>query len=523
MISPENTFDVREMLNESLSHLYTKCDEVFIGGGSDGVDSKNLVLIDTEKYRTQKNILYGKHDYTPNGYVRMLVTSVLKQYIEENIKFKLDNNSTTKRFEMLYNSNPDFTYEDIQREFGKDEMDENGLPLMMGGNGTLSHSLHSFAHDSSRHSSASARASAPSRISSHTSSPTHASAPLPEQSIAPLSESLTTSSADTVCMNEVNPTNAQQQPISISCVICYGMVAFAHHDLELLIKTHNVFCYPLPLSGRKAWLDNWSLNGPANALDFIFREEFDCDEVVSVQTKHSHHNDSQVKLPGYTHGFFTQSFIKEHFGVIGVLKFVGIFRAFLICNKLLPTTNELCKDISAASDIWEECVKYFPVYFIGSCTCDWYDDSRAPSPAAIAEFVDHFPDTYVISIVNVSSSESNDGGSHWMGLFFMNDDGAKSAKLLCPQGSTWKVFQDPRLNNEVKDAGFAREHNMVSVQQDDCNCGVYSLLLLYMSIMTKGNINEAVAMIGTDAKNIHGKNNKWKSIEEIKHTLFGWD
>ena len=498
------------MLNESLSHLYTKCDEVFIGGGSDGVDSKNLVLIDTEKYRTQKNILYGKHDYSPNGYVRILVTSVLKQYIEENIKFKLDNNSTTKRFEMLYNSNPDFTYEDIQREFGKDEMGENGLPLMIGGNESRAH------------------ASAP--------LPESSLAPLPESSLAPLPESLTThastSSPESLTTHASAPipesltthaSNAQQQPISISCVICYGMVAFAHHDLELLIKTHNVFCYPLPLSGRKAWLDNWSLNGPANALDFIFREEFDCDDVVSVQTKHSRHNDSQVKLPGYTHGFFTQSFIKEHFGVIGVLKFVGIFRAFLICNKLLPTTNEPCKDISTASDIWEECVKHFPVYFIGSCTCDWYDDSRAPSPAAIAEFVDHFPDTYVISIVNVSSSESNDGGSHWMGLLFMNDDGAKSAKLLCPQGSSWNVFQDPRLNREVKDAGFAREHNMVSVQQDDCNCGVYSLLLLYMSIMTKGNINEAVAMIGTDAKNIHGKNNKWKSIEEIKHTLFGWD
>ena len=518
MISPENTFDVREMSKGSISHLYTKCDEVFIGGGSDGVDSKNLVLIDTEKYRTQKNILHGKHDYTPNGYVRMLVTSVLKQYIEENIRFKLDNNSTTKRFEMLYNSNPDFTYEDIQSEFGKDEMDENGLPLVMGGNGTP-------ATSSLTTSSSTSIRSAPSLSHSLKQEHLHASAPLPESSIsslpepslAPLPESLATSSPAS------SPANTQQQPISISCVICYGMVAFAHHDLELLIKTHNVFCYPLPLSGRKAWLDNWSLNGPANALDFIFREEFDCDDVVSVQTKHSHHNDSQVKLPKYTHGFFTQSFIKEHFGVIGVLKFVGIFRAFLICNKLLPITNEPCKDISTASDIWEECVKYFPVYFIGSCTCDWYDDSRAPSPAAIAEFVDHFPDTYVISIVNVSSSESNDGGSHWMGLFFMNDDGAKSAKLLCPQGSTWKVFQDPRLNEEVKDAGFAREHNMVSVQQDDCNCGVYSLLLLYMSIMTKGNINEAVAMIGTDAKNIHGKNNKWKSIEEIKHTLFGWD
>lgn len=489
VISPENTFDVSEMLN---GYLYTKCDEVFIGGGSDGVDSKNLVLIDTEKYRTQKNILYGKHDYSPNSYVCMIVASVLKQYIEENRKFKLDNNSTTKRFEMLYDSNPDFTYEDIQREFGKDEMDKNGLPLMMGGNESRASSPTSSPALAASKACMSSSVTNPT-TSSPTSSPTHTSA------------------------------NTQQQPISISCVICYGMVAFAHHDLELLIKTHNVFCYPLPLSGRKAWLDNWSLNGPANALDFIFREEFDCDEVVSVQTKHSHHNDSQVKLPGYTHGFFTQSFIKEHYGVIGVLKFVGIFRAFLICNKLLPITNEPCKDISTASDIWEECVKHFPVYFIGSCTCDWYDDSRAPSPAAIAEFVDHFPDTYVISIVNVSSSESNDGGSHWMGLLFMNDDGAKSAKLLCPQGSSWKVFQDPRLNSEVKDAGFAREHNMVSVQQDDCNCGVYSLLLLYMSIMTKGDINEAVAMIGTDAKNIHGKNSKWKSIEEIKHTLFGWD
>lgn len=388
-------------------------------------DNNDIIIIDTYNYKTQKNILYGKHEMNPNNYVKFIITAVIKSYVEENIVNKLDNNSLTNKFTTLYNNNKEFTYDDLQQLFNN---------------------------------------------------------------------------------------------VSLSCLISNALKAFQHHDLELLIKTHNVFSNPVPLKeGKDTWLDNWSLNGPGYALTFIFNNKYNSSDVVVIgdnTPEQNIFNNTTFK----THDYIRQSEIKNKYGVVGVLKIVNIFRAFLICNHLLPNiSNDDNYEITKASDIWETCVKYFPVYYIGANACDWYNDEIAPSIEAVNEFVEHFPNTNVISIVNVSASYQG-GGSHWMGLYFTNNNGVKYAKLMCSQSSSWSVFTDNgQLNNRIRQLGFCQENNMVCLQHDPSNCGVYSLLFLYMTVLYNGDIIKAAKAIGVNAKQI-----KNDDIYGIKHTLFGW-
>ena len=413
-----------EFLNKPIENNYVS------NGSFDGGD---IVIVDTYNDKTQKNILYGRHENNPNIYVKLITTAIIKSYIEENITNKLDNNNLTEKFMKLYEQNIDFTYDDMNNLFGN---------------------------------------------------------------------------------------------VSLGCLIANALKAFQHHDLELLIKCHNVFCNPLPLkNGKDTWLDNWTLNGPGYALTFIFNNKYNCPEVVVIGNdtpEQQLFNNVQFK----SHGYVRQSEIKTKYNVVGVLKFVNIFRAFLICNGLLPNMPNSPKDdtasnaapITKASDIWEICVKYFPIYYIGANACDWYNDIIAASPEAVYEFVKHFPNTYVISIINVSASYQG-GGSHWMGLLFTNKDGIKHAKLMCSQCSPWSVFTDGgAFNNRVRQLGFCQENNMVCVQKDPSNCGVYSLLFLYMTIMNGGDVNKAAKDIGVNANNIK----QGYIIYDIKQTLFGY-
>lgn len=303
--------------------------------------------------------------------------------------------------------------------------------------------------------------------------------------------------------------------MSLGCVLSHGLKAFQHNDLELLIKCHNVFSNPIPLKdGKDTWLDNWSLNGPGYALTFIFNEQYNSPDVVAIGNKPE--KDIFDITTYKTHNYITQSEIKNKYNSIGVLRFVNIFRAFLICNHLLPNCDYV---INKASDIWETCVKYFSVYYIGANACDWYNDEIAPSVDSIYEFIDNFPNCYVMSIINVSASYQG-GGTHWMGLSFINKNNIKHAYLMCSQASSWSVFTDGgQLNNKIKELGFCQENNMVCIQKDPSNCGVYSLLFIYMMILYNGDLKKVAKAIGVNAKQINDNNT---DIYDVKHTLFGY-
>lgn len=416
------------------SNLYTYLNKQIesnttIYNGGNYNDDDEIIIYDVYNDKTQKNILYGRHEMNPNKYVKFITTAIIKSYIEDNNINKLDNNNITKKFTSLYNQNKEFEYDDLIKSFGE---------------------------------------------------------------------------------------------ISLGCLISNALKGFQHNDLELLIKCHNMFSNPIPLKdGKDTWLDNWSLNGPGYALTFIFNEQFNTSETIAIgnQTERNIINISSFKKYDY----ITQREIKQKYNCVGVLKFVNIFRAFLICNHLLPNceNNNINNDynISKASDIWETSIIYFPVYYIGANACDWYNDEIAPSIESINEFITAFPNTYIISIINVSASYQG-GGTHWMGLCFINKDDVKYAKLMCSQASSWSVFTDDgELNNKIKSLGFCQENNMVCLQHDPSNCGVYSLLFLFMIVLYDGDIIKVAKAIGVNAKHIkeNGEN-----IYDIKHTLFGF-
>ena len=386
-------------------------------------NDQEIVIYDVYNEKTQKNILHGRHEMNPNKYDKFITNAIIKSYIEENKANNMDNNNITKKFTTLYDSNKDFTYDDLINVFGK---------------------------------------------------------------------------------------------VSLGCLISNALKAFQHHDLELLIKCHNVFSNPIPLKdGKDTWLDNWSLNGPGYALTFIFDKQYNSPDVVALSGNEEHDIIDVSKFR--KHDYVKQSEIKNKYNTIGVLKFVNIFRAFLICNHLLPTIgNDYV--INTAADIWETCAKYFPVYYIGANACDWYNDEIAPSMETIDEFIKAFPNKHVISIINVSASYQG-GGTHWMGLDFINVNNIEYAKLMCSQSSSWSVFTDGgTLNNKINTLGFCKENNMVCLQKDPSNCGVYSLLFLYMVILYNGDIKKAAKTIGVNAKDIKDG----FDIYNIKHTLFGF-
>ena len=64
-------------------------------------------------------------------------------------------------------------------------------------------------------------------------------------------------------------------------VVAAAMFAYKSQNAELITRLHNTFGRPLKLDCKNAWLDNWSLNGPGNALNFIFWKDYDSEDRIS--------------------------------------------------------------------------------------------------------------------------------------------------------------------------------------------------------------------------------------------------
>lgn len=328
---------------------------------------------------------------------------------------------------------------------------------------------------------------------------------------------------------------------STECVLASAFYGYKDNDPELITRCLNTFCRPVQLKGKEEWLDNWSLNGPGNALNFVFWNKYNSPDVIAISKDYegiSHNNVSKLeKLSGAGvqsitkfDKIVTQNAIKSAFrNNQFILKVVGIFRVFLICNNLLPPCkneriNKLLKQNTLTDyEIMDICVEYFPFYYLGCGGCDMFDGIYAANMNTVKEFLSRYPGVSIGSIINVSTFSSGDGGSHWMGLYNV----FQKAYLMCPQASNWDIMGDNgTLYNKLLDLGFSLENNVVCCQQDRCNCGVYSLLFLFTMLLKNGNMKEAVQQVGINANNLKTKENNESGdnrlIYVIKKTLFGY-
>lgn len=443
------------------------------------VNSPPSMVDDYQEFNT-KNILFGKFIKLPNEYIGLITVTVIKSYSIENIRSqnnysnnnnKIDNNEWTKFFDELFLKYPDYTYKDLCK--------------------LLKHTMKTKNNN-----------------------------------------------------EDVYPT--------FEYVVAAAMYAYKSQNPELLTRLHNTFGRPLKLECKKAWLDNWSLNGPGNALNIIFWKDYDsidrisyCEYYKSIYCKiykeqingSSNNNNNfdinnePIEGSGNVKKFnskniLTHRYIYNNYNDPMILKIVGIFRTFLIINHLLPNADYEINDLN---DIIEVSVKYFPIYYIGSVACNWFDDNNTASIKTIKRFISKYPNTYVVCIVNTASSE-NSGGAHWMGMCFINKGDRQNIKnycyLMCSQGSSWDAFMDNGcLNRMIIDNGFVQVHNSKCCQYDNCNCGVYSFLFIYMFILNKANLENAIQAVGVDANNLknYSKNNiDDKMIYHVKEILFGY-
>lgn len=326
---------------------------------------------------------------------------------------------------------------------------------------------------------------------------------------------------------------------SFEHIISSALYAYKNSDLELLIRTSNIFGRPIGVKNKNEWLDNWTLNGLAYSLSFVFNKEYNHEYIVTLSHKSDEQNNN-ILFPTSTksENIITLSSIHNIFhndeDSYVVHKLVNIFRTFLIVNGLLPYTEQQpvtkinMKDKNVLKNIIEISVKYFPMYYVGCIACDWFNDRIAASINTIAYFLQQYPSVYVYAIVNASSSKTGDGGSHWMGLYFYNDNNSYHCTLLCPQASDWSVFKD---NNELrntivnnKKVQFIISHSPISCQRDKCNCGLYSLLFMYTIMLKDGNYIDAVKAVGEDANNLSNNNDvETRMIFKIKGKLIGYD
>ena len=96
-------------------------------------------------------------------------------------------------------------------------------------------------------------------------------------------------------------------------VVAAAMFAYKSQNAELITRLHNTFGRPLKLDCKNAWLDNWSLNGPGNALNFIFWKDYDSEDRISY-SEYFHDADLIKELECYSETEKSHSkFIKREY------------------------------------------------------------------------------------------------------------------------------------------------------------------------------------------------------------------
>lgn len=321
---------------------------------------------------------------------------------------------------------------------------------------------------------------------------------------------------------------------SVEYVLASAMYAYKSQDAELFTRTINTFGRPLKLKGKNEWLDNWTCNAPCNALNFVFWNDYDNKDIITVSRKFpaAGNNYQEYKTSGGdeliteedkfkiegggNNNIITQQTIKnvrDSNYKIYMLKIVGIFRTFLIVNHLLPTNENY--NIESPKDVCDVAVRYFPSYYVACGGCDMFDDNYAPSISTIKAFLSKYNFVSVSAIANASTFRSNTGGSHWVALYFTPN----KCCLMCPQANSWSVFKDSgELKASLLNNGFSLENNNVCCQKDNCNCGLYSILFLYCMLVNNGDMVQTAKSIGSNADVI----SNGKSIFKIKQTLIGY-
>lgn len=336
---------------------------------------------------------------------------------------------------------------------------------------------------------------------------------------------------------------------SDECILAYMLIAFNNADLDLMLKCTLTFGRILPTETSDEWFDNHRLDGFGNKFNMIEWKDYDFDNVYTVDyTKAPINNNVQLdfkRIARYlvgsvrtfiiNNGLYPEEYNKKKEDVpqtkqasISVSRYKDSFDEDV--SFVLPDTLYVLPDASLLSDasnegnedkgtnrfeslkggfdqegsndsyreICDKCYERYPFYYGGCHGCDVFRTELSLTLEELKRFLDRYPSAHIGYILNTMTYASG-RGEHWIALELTKG----KAKIICSQGSDFTAFHDGGyLVHELDRLGFGREYNMKTIQKDNFNCGLYSVLSLLKLLDCNSNIDKAVNEIGVNAMNL---------------------
>lgn len=301
---------------------------------------------------------------------------------------------------------------------------------------------------------------------------------------------------------------------SEECVMGYLLLAFQDYDSELLVRVLNIYGRPMKFNYKNEWFDNFRITALCQNFNLIMYKNYDTNDIYTIEKEYKNDINNDIQL-------------SENECELCIKFIIGVFRAFLIKHNLLQNEWNNEKKILINEDkinnytnqeICDIAYKYFPFFALTCNGCDGFDNNYTASIEIISKFQKRYPSSMIGTVVNTETYKSGKG-KHWVSLFFYKG----VCNLICSQGSNFSCFNDNgELKQQLESNGYALKYNIKTIQYDDCNCGIYSVLSLFSMICKDGNILEAVDFIGENANNFGKKFGINSDIFKIKKTVVGF-
>ena len=278
------------------------------------------------------------------------------------------------------------------------------------------------------------------------------------------------------------------------CLMAYFLETYGgNNQSDLLIRCMNTFGRVLPLQSSNEWFDNYRLNAYGNVLNIIMYSNYDSPEVYTIN-----------EIPKQINQNVELDFDK----IENLL--VGSLRKLIITHSIYPNNSNYSDRKLTSKDVCDECYLHYPMFFGGAHGCDCFDMPISLSVHEIKQMLLRYPSARIGYILNTSTYASR-RGQHWVTLEFTNG----SVKLICSVGHNFDIFDDGgKLKRTIISEGFGMQYNFRTIQKDSYNCGLYSVLSLYM-LLCYGDIECAIDHIGINGANT-GSN-----VDKIRSKIVG--
>lgn len=320
--------------------------------------------------------------------------------------------------------------------------------------------------------------------------------------------------------------------LSEEYIIVQAALNFHLQPNSLLLYCMSIHFRVKPNNNKEEWLDNFSLNNFLYQLTTVTYVD-NSDKKTDDKTDDKYEDDPTMLT-------IEATFEDESECINKKVKLTNPKRLLLELGNKYRIFNEFgekayetiinddISDIQATNYLDKLVVKY-PYYTYGCHGCDGFGSCMlATTLKDIYEFTSRYPHVVVGGILN-SKTYASGKGEHWTANMFIN----KQCYLMCSFGSSFNslYLKDSKTAflDKLIDIGFGMKYNGVKIQEDSCNCGVYSILfnlLTLIKLKTKNNNNGSSAVVDIPSViNAIGKNGckiNNKGIYNIKEMVIGW-